>query len=142
MGYYDTYDKVEVHELKGHAFSEIKASDTEVEFIGMDGKPVFLMFHEQDCCESVYLDEVIGDWEDLIGTPIFVAEEVSNRENPRLKMDEDDENYYTVPDSETWTFYKFTTMKGSVTLRWYGTSNGYYSESVDICRWSEKNEED
>ena len=95
-----------------------------------------MLFRSQDCCERVYLEDVAGDWDDLIDTPIFLAEAVSNHANPRANLTPDDDAYYEAADSETWTFYKFSTIKGSVTLRWYGTSNGYYSESVSIHPWS------
>jgi len=89
----------------------------------------FYMFHEQDCCESVYVEDICGDLGDVIGSPILLAEEVESGENPD---DIDTTDYYQ--DSFTWTFYKLSTVKGSVTIRWYGCSNGYYCERVDFER--------
>jgi hypothetical protein len=79
--------------------------------------------HYQDCCESVYIEDICGDLEDLVGAPLVEAEEVSNYEAEPLSENE---------ESYTWTFYKFATRKGSVSVRWYGSSNGYYSESVNV----------
>ena len=93
-----------------------------------DGQ-IYMLYHEQECCESVIIDDICGDLNDLIGEPLLLAEEVARSYgDPGVKSKyEDDESF-------TWTFYKLTTRKGGVTIRWYGASNGYYSESVDFCR--------
>ncbi|WP_291401710.1 DUF7448 domain-containing protein [Acidaminobacter sp.] len=90
-------------------------------FVCEDGD-IFEMFHYKDCCESVTIEDICGDLSNLIGTPIVMAEEVTNSDEPGKEYSE----------SYTWTFYKLATAKGYVTIRWYGESNGYYSESVDF----------
>jgi len=81
----------------------------------------YKMYHSQSCCENVVILDVCGDLEDLIGTQIVVAEERTNCQND-LKDH----------DSVTWTFYTIRTVKGTIDIIWKGTSNGYYSESVDF----------
>lgn len=123
MGYRDT---VEVSDLIGKTFTsvEVRGADDTVVFTTEEGE-VYRMFHRQDCCESVYVEDVVGDLEDLVGKPIRMAEVSTNSDDPMGK-----EPY----GSFTWTFYKFATMDGYVTIRWYGTSNGYYSERVSFER--------
>lgn len=107
-------------DLSGEILQHIKISDdkTMIHFITESGR-YYKMYHQQDCCEEVYLEDICGDIEDLLGSPILHAVESSQ------EKEEDWEH-------TTWTFYKLSTIKGSVTLRWYGTSNGYYSESVNF----------
>lgn len=105
--------------LIGGAITEIeRINNDELHFTLENGRK-YRMYHRQDCCESVYIEDIIGDLDDLIGATVTMAEEVTESGS------EDWDTY-------TWTFYKFATTKGYVTIRWYGTSNGYYSESVDI----------
>ena len=81
---------------------------------------VFTFAHYQNCCESVSIEDICGDLSDLVGAPLVVAEEVSNVDDvPEVSA-----------ESYTWTFYRFVSLKGSVTVRWLGMSNGYYSEGV------------
>lgn len=115
-------NRVELYELMGKTIIGIEGMDEGSDHVlieTLEGDR-YRMFHYQDCCESVYLADVIGDPEDLIAySPITMAEETG---------DSGHVDYGTF----TWTFYKLATVKGYVTLRWYGESNGYYSESVDI----------
>lgn len=96
-----------------------------VRFYATDGS-IYMMWHSQDCCESVSIEDVIGTMEDLLDAPILMAEEVTPDE-PFDGSEKKDADY-----SHTWTFYKFATIKGYVTVRWYGSSSGYYSERVDF----------
>lgn len=84
------------------------------------------MYYEPDCCAQCSIEDVVGDPGDLVGAPIVMAEESTNSDNPKLS-EHPDESY-------TWTFYKFAMIKGYVTIRWYGASNGYYSESASFVR--------
>ena len=84
----------------------------------------FIFEHIQDCCESVEIVDICGDLEDLVGSPILVAEECVSDAS---KGDEGLSDF-----SGTWTFYRFASMKGTVTVRWLGQSNGYYSEGVTM----------
>ena len=114
---------VDVSILKGKILKDIKIEGNEnIFFIDEDGIE-YKMFHDYDCCENVYIEDICGDINNLIGSKIIMAEEVINRDLSPLN--EFDESY-------TWTFYKFATVKGYVTIRWYGESNGYYSERVDF----------
>lgn len=108
--------------MVGSIFPIVTATDSELIFENSTDRYVF--FHRQDCCESVYIESIVGDIEDLVNTPILTAEE-SSGDTP---ADSNAKPY----ESYTWTFYKFATFKGYVDIRWLGESNGYYSESVSV----------
>mgnify|MGYP003575129942 CR=1 FL=1 len=112
--------------LLGKTLTAVRNIDNEqLIFETTEGK-TFKLYHAQDCCESVSIESITGDLADLVGSPILVAEEATSAEHP--------EGYVTsgYEDSFTWTFYKLATIKGYVDIRWLGSSNGYYSESVDF----------
>jgi hypothetical protein len=107
--------------MVGKVMVSAKAENDELTFTDGEGNR-YIFAHEQGCCESVEIESIEGDLDDLIVFPILLAEEVSSDLGPKSKYD----------DSYTWTFYKFATIRGTVVVRWYGTSNGYYGEDVDF----------
>lgn len=112
--------------LLGKTLTKIQVlGDEQIIFTTSDGE-AYKMYHCQDCCESVTIEDICGDLDWLIGFPILLAEERTNND-----FDND------IDKSETWTFYEIATLQGTVTIRWYGTSNGFYSERVDFERMNE-----
>lgn len=85
-------------------------------------------YPEADFGANVLIEDVTGDWSDLIGHPILVAEERSQHSYDGIP-----EGCEAREESDTWTFYTFRGVGGSVDVRWHGWSSGYYSESVS---WS------
>ena len=114
--------------LKGLTITSIDGLEddsAEVIFTTSEGRR-FEMSHSQDCCERVSIEDICGDINDLLNSPILLAEEVTSEEDPEdIQKDYHDCLY-------CWTFYKLSTFKGDVTIRWYGESNGYYSVGVDF----------
>lgn len=82
--------------------------------------------HQQDCCESVYIENVIGDLSSLSGAVV-----------QHVRMD-----YVDLPDTygvSTRTTLVLATDKGTVVGIWHGSSNGYYGTGVSF--WEPSNDD-
>ncbi len=110
-------------DLVGQVITSFTINESEdVILISTHSGDHYKMYHDQECCESVTVDDVCGDLDDIIGKTILVAEESIS------------DTYDDINGGQTWTFYKIDTNKGGITIRWYGNSNGHYSESVEFIK--------
>ena len=107
----------DIDDLVGKVIKGLAYSDEYFQILTDDC--VYVFYHEYSCCESVWLTQVDGISDKIIGSRIVIAEEV---------VDEKDTEYGHI----TWSFYKIGTNKGMIDFRFQGESNGYYSESVDL----------
>ena len=93
---------------------EINSSDVKI----VTDKGTLTLHHIYECCEEVCVEDISGgDPKDLIGSTVSEFRESSS---------------YDESSCGTWTFYHIVTSNVDITIRWLGTSNGYYSESVDV----------
>lgn len=115
-------DNKSFEELKFKIIKEIKVSkgddDDSIDIYFEDGS-YLTMFHEQDCCESVWIEDIesnknLPEYRDAVVIDMYVT--TSENKNS--------------DESGTYTFYNLNTSKGSINIRWNGESNGYYSEEV------------
>jgi len=112
----------EIKDMVGKTFTRVTGGAGDGEMVFENDTERYVFTHDQDCCESVDINDVVGDLSDLVGEPLLMAEEVSGYIGPEPEY----------ADSYTYTFYKFATRRGYVDVRWLGESNGYYSEGVDL----------
>ena len=115
-------------EFSGKTIQEIrgcKKHSDEVTIIFTDGS-CLKFYHQQDCCESVLLEDydITPEW--LINSKIISVEERISRSGEGIKP------LNNWAESYTWSFYVIKTSSSTMWMRWYGASNGWYSETVDI----------
>ena len=115
--------KAQLKEMLNKVMISVENKDDEALIFTDNYNNRYIFYHEQDCCESVLIEDITGELENLLNSPILVAEE---------RIDEDLTSESSDEYTSVWTFYEFATNKGSVTVRWYGSSNGYYSEDVNF----------
>ena len=140
--------EVEFSDLLGKTIVAIYANvGNDIVYFVTETMVSYCMYHRQSCCERVSLEDIIGDFEDILDQPILLAECVSSNDYKELpdmaesKRDSDAMisktkkviNEDCIPCYQ-WTFYKLATNKGFVTMRWFGGSNGCYAMDASLYR--------
>ena len=62
--------------------SAVQLNDPQRVRFEVDDGTAFELYHSQDCCESVVVESIVGDFADLVGTPILLAEEAQSDQTP------------------------------------------------------------
>ena len=96
-------------------------TDSEEVIFHLENGDKWKMYHEQDCCEAVWLEDIIGNIDNILNSEILKFDEKCQKKGGKYSG-----------ESVTYTFYTIATIKGYLDLRWNGVSNGYHSESVDF----------
>ena len=121
-------------DLVGQTITAIKVDEykSAIDFTLSNGE-IYSLYHAQECCENVAIEDICGNLDDLINSPILLAEKLPMlmllKSLPKKTIRITGMNVRNGP-SINWLPFK-----GYVTIRWYGESNGYYSTSVSWGMW-------
>ena len=115
---YKNWERVGISHLLGKMVESITLNDDKTELtIVCKGGYRYLMMHEQDCCESVWLDDLDGelsDWQNV--TVLEASESASLADSTEMQ----------------WTFYRLACNLHSLCLRWCGSTDSVYSMGVTL----------
>lgn len=135
-------ERVTFEQMQGKTFVDVQHvpegvgdSDAIVFTVSEDEK--YAQYYKQNRCASCSISDITGELSDLVGSTVVIAYESSSSkgidaDGNEVETQNPDDNIYD--DSHTWTFYRISTLKGTVVIRWYGSSNGYYSERASFGR--------
>jgi hypothetical protein len=116
---FNKIESYDFNELIGCIITDIIKTDAEI-FLKIKNRQ-FAIMHMQDCCEDVYIEDVTGNLDHLLNYPLIMCESCNNNRNPK-----------TYHDTATWTVIKLATIKGYVTIRFCGDSDGCYCEDANL----------
>jgi len=111
----------DINNLVGKELTNLTVGGGAVTMSFSDGSR-YAVEHHQDCCESVGMTFASD-----VPKELGIIDSITLT-NPDLPHDQDYE-----PESFTWTELNIGLANGlGFTAQWYGTSNGYYSETADL----------
>jgi hypothetical protein len=112
----------QLEELVGKKITSISTSEgAYLVVITCEDGSAYTMMHRQDCCENVWLEDTDADPQLLVGETATDAYCTTS-------------GYEQALEYGMWTFYTIASRNTSVTFRFCGESNGYYSVGVDLIK--------
>lgn len=125
LDYSDNTRNCRVEELAGKTIINLDDSANGDLRFTMDDGSVYEMGYIPDCCATCDIESGLSDLQAMVGQKLVSVSMDTSSERPADVAKPEYE-----PESQTWTFYTFRSNEATAQLRWFGESNGYYSESV------------
>lgn len=127
-------DDDNIIEMVGETIVKVVNINDDHLYLYLENGDYYMFFHkdDDDCHGDVRIKSIQGSLRNILNSPLTVAK---TSYSCGYTDDNDVDNF--LPDwkqeTYTWTFYKFATDKGSITVRWFGTSSDYDCSEKITC---------